>query len=141
MKLGAKLLSNLIGLLLVLLAWFNPFNLDVTVRTVIFIIGFDMIGIILKIGIFVFNLFFPFDAVFGYLSWTLLLLFLSELAIAYTEAYKPYRLLIKPLAVFAVAYLSLGLQPALIAGGIDLLINLTHKIRVGKRYKKYRRHK
>jgi hypothetical protein len=90
-----------------------------------------MMSILPKVGIFILNVFFPFEQL-AYLSWTLLILFVAELAIAYTDAYKPYRLIIKPVAVFAVAYISLGLQPALIAAGLDLLINLTHKIRVGK---------
>ncbi len=135
-NLKSKFLINTIGLALVILSWFNPFGFDLQIRIVLFIIGFDMMSILPKVGIFLLNFMFPLSAAFGYLSWTLLILFFSELAIAYTEAYKSYRLIIKPLAVFIVAYLALGLQPALIAAGIDLLINLTHKIRVGKKYKR-----
>ena len=132
-KLKSKFLINAIGLILVILSWFNPFGFDLQIRIIFFIIGFDMMSILPKIGIFLLNLIFPFSMAFGYLSWTLFILFFSELAIAYTEAYKSYRLIIKPAAVFIVAYIALGLQPALIVAGIDLLINLTHKIRVGKK--------
>lgn len=132
-KLLSKFLGNAIGLALILLSWFDPFGLGLQVRIVLFIIGFDIMSILPKIGIFLLNLLFPLSAAFGYLSWALLILFFSELVIAYTEAYKPYRLVIKPSAVFVVAYLALGLQPALVVAGIDLLINLTHKIRVGRK--------
>jgi hypothetical protein len=135
-NLKSKFLINAIGLVLVILSWFNPFGLGLQVRIILFIIGFDMMSILPKVGVFLLNLLFPFSTAFGYLSWTLLILFFSELSIAYTKVYKPYRLVIKPLAVFIVAFLALGLQPALVAAGIDLLINLTHKIRVGSKYKK-----
>jgi hypothetical protein len=132
-KLLSKFLGNMVGLALILLSWFGPFGLGLQVRVVLFIIGFDTMNMLPKVGIFLLNMLIPLSAAFGYLSWALLILFFSELLIAYTEAYKPYRLIIKPAAVFIVAYLALGLQPALIAAGIDLLINLTHKIRVGRK--------
>ncbi|MHA1778617.1 MAG: hypothetical protein ACTSYN_03505 [Candidatus Heimdallarchaeaceae archaeon] len=110
--------------------------MSIPVRIVLFILSFDVMSVLLKVGIFLLNLLFPLGTSFGYLSWTLLFLFLSELVVAYTKLYKHYRLVIKPAAVFTVAYLALDLQPALIAAGIDLLINLTHKIRVGKKYKR-----
>jgi len=138
-RLESRMLFTLVGLVLVLLSWFNPLSFSITIRIILFILGFDMMAILPKIGVFVLNTVFPLGQAFGYLSWTLLLLFAAELMIACTEAYKSYRLIIKPAAVFIVAYLSLGLQLALIAAGIDLLINLTHKIRVGKRYKQRRK--
>jgi len=122
------------GLLIALIAWFNPFALDELVRVALFILGFDMMDMLPKLAVFTLNFFFPaFGNAFGMFSWTLLLLFAAELVIMVVEADRPHRLLVKPFAVFTTAFLSLGLQPALLLSGIDLLINLTHKIKRGKK--------
>jgi len=126
-------------LLVALFAWFNPLALDMLVRVALFILGFDMMGMAAKLAVFALNFFWPVlgDA-FGTFSWTLLLLVAAELIIMIIEVERPYRLFVKPAAVFATAFISLGLKPALIVAGIDLLINLTHKI---KRKKKKRKKK
>lgn len=135
-----KIFLRLAGIALALFAWFNPLGLEMLLRVSLFILGFDMMGIVAKIGIFTLNFFFPvFGYTFGIFSWTLLLLFASELIILLTSIALEYRLAIKPLAVFVIAFLSLGLQPALVVAGIDLLINMTDKIRLRK--KKYKRKK
>lgn len=137
-----RMIENILGLVLLLFAWFDPFGFGLAIRIALFIIGFDLMSIFPKVGIFVINFFFPvFGESFGYLSWMLFFLFLSELVISYTESYKSYRLLIKPAAVFATALFALGLQPALILAGIDLLINLTHKIKLGKKSRKRKKPK
>ena len=130
------------GLLIVLIAWFNPFALGMFVRVAIFILGFDMMRMEAKLAVFALNFFIPvFGDAFGMFSWTLLLLFMAELIIIAIEADKPYRLLVKPASVFATAFLSLGLQPALVVAGTDLLINLTHKIKRGKKKRKKKKKK
>lgn len=107
------------------------------VRAALFILGFDMMAMSAKVAVFALNFLFPaFGDAFGAFSWTLLLLVMAELIIKTIEADRPYRLLVKPAAVFATAFLSLGLQPALVVAGIDLLINLTHKIKRRKRRRK-----
>lgn len=132
-----KLALNVAGLLVALFAWFNPLSFGMFVRISLFILGFDMMSIYAKVAVFALNFFFPvFGDAFGAFSWTLLLLFMSELIIAAVEVERPYKLLVKPVAVFVTAFLSLGLQPALIVAGIDLLINLTHKIKRKKKRKK-----
>lgn len=132
-----KLALNVAGLLVALFAWFNPLSFDMFVRISLFILGFDMIEMPAKIAVFALNFFFPvFGDAFGAFSWTLLLLFMAELILMVVEVERPYKLLIKPIAVFATAFLSLSLQPALIVAGIDLLINLTHKIKRKKKRKK-----
>lgn len=135
-----KALLRLAGIALALFAWFDPLGLEMLLRVSLFILGFDMMGIIAKIGIFALNFFFPFFGnTFGIFSWTLLLLFASELAILLTPIAEEYRLVIKPLAVFVAGFLSIGLQTALVVAGIDLLINMTDRIRLRK--KKYKRKK
>jgi len=135
-------LRTLVGLLITLFVWFNPFALDMLVRVALFILGFDMIGMVAKIAVFVLNFFFPvFGDAFGTFSWTLLLLVMAELVITTIEAERPYRLLVKPAAVFAAAFLALGLQPALIVAGTDLLINLKHKIKRRKKKRKTKKKK
>ena len=86
-----RLVENLVGLVLVLLAWFNPFAFALPIRIALFVLGFDIISILPKVGVFTLNFLIPgFEEAFGFLSWALLFLFLSELIIAYTESYKPY---------------------------------------------------
>ena len=65
----------------------------------------------------------------------------AELIIMLIEVERPYRLFVKPAAVFATAFLSLGLQSALVVAGIDLLINLTHKIKRKKKKRKKKKKK
>jgi hypothetical protein len=125
---------TIVGIILAVIAWFNPFALDMLIRVAIFIIGFDMMGIWPKVIIFLIGFFFPFfGESFGMFSWALVFILLAELLVIVLGAGKPYRLFIKPSAVFLTAFFSLGLQPALVVVGIDLLINLTHKIRFSKR--------
>lgn len=137
-----RALLTVVGLFVALFAWFNPFGVDMLVRVALFILGFDMMNMAVKLGVFALNFFFPvFGDAFGTFSWTLLFLFMAELIIIVIEADKPYRLFVKPAAVFATAFLSLGLQPALIVAGIDLLINLTHKIKLKKKKRKKKKKK
>lgn len=132
-----KVFLRLVGIVLALFAWFNPLGLDMMLRVSFFILGFDMMGIIAKIGIFALNFFFPvFGNMFGIFSWTLLLLFASELVVLLTPIAQEYRLAIKPLAVFVTAFLPLGLQPALVVAGIDLLVNMTDRIKLRKKKSK-----
>ena len=130
------------GLLLTLFAWFNPFALDTLLCVALFILGFDMMAMSAKVIVFALNFLFPaFGDAFGAFSWALLLLFMAELVITVVEAERPYRLLVKPAAVFGTAFISLGLQPALVVAGIDLLINLTHKIKRRKKKRKTKKKK
>jgi len=130
------------GLLIALIAWFNPFGFDMLTRVALFILGFDMMRMLAKLAVFTLSFFFPvFGDAFGAFSWTLLLLFAAELIIMVIEVERPYRLFVKPAAVFATAFLSLGLQPALVVAGIDLLINLTHKIKRRKKKRKKKKKK
>lgn len=132
-----KLLTTIIGLVIVLFAWFNPFSLDILVCVAIFIIGFDMMGIAVKVIVFVLSMILPFfgDAL-GMLSWTLVFVLLGELLVITIGVGKQYKLFIKPLMVFVTALLSIGFQPALIVAGTDLLINMTHKIRFSRKKRK-----
>jgi len=132
-----NLFTNILGLAIAICAWFNPLGFETLLRISLFILGFDMMGMPAKLGVFALNLFFPvFGDAFGSFSWILLILFVSELIIMAVNVERPYRLLVKPAAVFATAFLSLGFQPALIVAGIDLLINLTHKIKRSKKSRK-----
>jgi hypothetical protein len=136
MKIKTNIPLTLAGLFLALFAWFNPLGLDILIRVALFILGFDMIEMPAKLAVFALNFFFPvFGDAFGIFSWTLLFLFMSELIIAVIEVERPYRMFVKPVAAFATAFLSLGLQPALIIAGVDLVINLTQKISRKKKTK------
>ncbi len=122
------ILINLVGIILSLFSWFNPIGFDQMLQISLFILGFDMMGVLPKTAIFGLSVIFPrFGDRLGSFSWTLIFLFMSELILSILQLERPYRILIKPSAVFLTSFISLGIQPALIISGIDLLINLTHK--------------
>ena len=125
-----RAMLTIIGLTIALFAWFNPLGLDVLVRVALFILGFDMMHVVVKILIFWLNFAFPiFGEQFEIFSWVLLMLLLVEMVLVALRADKPYRIILKPLVVFIAVFVSLGLQPAIIVAGIDLLMNLIHKIK------------
>jgi hypothetical protein len=125
-------IREIIGFILIFLAWYNPFNLNQVLLISIFILGFDAMSLVPKSIFFVIYNLFPFLGLpFGYLSWTLILLVCAELSIWILKTGKPVNLAIKPLVVFVAAYIALNdVQIALMVAGIDLLLNLTHKIKI-----------
>jgi hypothetical protein len=114
-------LREIIGLVLIAIAWFNFFDLNLPTRIMIFILGFDMMSLVLKIGIFVLGYF---------LLPSLLTLGWMLLVLAVTEIISTFLLvgligkIIKPLAVFIIGYSTLGLQLALILAAIDFFLNI-----------------
>ena len=118
-ELRIKPLRELIGIALVIFSWFNPFNFDLTIRIIIFVLGFDTLSVLPKLAIFATDYLFG----FAWLGFTLFILVAAE-AIVVLLGIKKIRLIIKPAAVFIVSFFSLGFQPALIVTGIDLLLNI-----------------
>ncbi len=117
-----------------LFCWFNPAGFDSQLLTAFFILGFDMMGIVLKLAVFSLNFAFPvFGERFTMFSWALLFMFMSELIMMIFEVDKPYEIYVKPIIVLGAAFPSIGFQAALVIAGIDLLINLTDKIKHVKR--------
>ena len=114
-----KLLRELVGFALVVLAWVNPFDFELKIRILMFILGFDAMSILPKIAVF------ALDYIIGFarLGFTLLILVAAEVIVLLLEI-KKLNLIIKPIAVFVISFLSVGLQPALIIAGIDLLLNI-----------------
>jgi len=115
-----RFLREIVGFALIALTWFDPFGLDIMIRILVFILGFDLMSIIPKIGIFVVDYIFG----FAWLGWSLLILVAAELIAKFLIVGKIIKLIVKPLAVFIVSFLALGFQPALIVAAIDLLLNL-----------------
>jgi len=130
-------MSNLLkiaGLILAMFCWFNPAGLDAMILLPLFILAFDMMGMWMKLIVFVISVAFPiFGDAFGSFSWMLLFMFGADAVLKLLEIERPYKVLVKPVAVFAVAFFAIGLQPALVIAGIDLLINLTSKIKSPKK--------
>ncbi|HKZ45726.1 MAG TPA: hypothetical protein VJ343_03410 [archaeon] len=114
-----KFLRELVGFALVVLSWFNPFSFDLMVRILIFVLGFDLMSILPKLFIFVLD----YLVGFSWLGFTLIILVAAEIVFILLEV-KRIRLIVKPIAVFIVSFLSFGFQPALIVAGIDLLLNI-----------------
>ena len=122
------LLLRIAGLTLALFCWFNPLGFEKLFLTSLFILGFDMMGSLMKLVVFTLNFVFPvFGESFNEFSWTLLIMFMVDLILKIVKVEGFYKMAIRPLIVFLAAFLSVGLQPAIVIGGIDLLINPTHK--------------
>ena len=120
------MITRIAGVALAALAWFDPLGFPLALRVALFILGFDMSGILGKIGIFVLVFLLPpvFGPEAGAFVMALVIMLVAELVLFAFELDRWYRLLLKPAAVFVAAFLALGLQPALIVAGIDLLINM-----------------
>jgi len=123
-----KLLRDLIGLILIFLAWFNPFDLSLPFRIVLFIIGFDAARLIVKAFLFLLNFFFSFLGVEGiFLVWTLLILMLIEFIFSFFKISRFLIVLIKFFAILFSIFFSMNdFQLALIIASIDLILNLKH---------------
>jgi hypothetical protein len=121
-----KLLRDLIGVILIFLAWFNSLNLSLPLRVVLFIIGFDATRLIVKVFLFLLNLFFPFLGVEGiFLVWTLLILMLIEFIFSFFKISRFLIILVKFLAVFTSIFFAMkDFQLALIIASVDLILNL-----------------
>jgi hypothetical protein len=120
------ILRELIGLSLIFAAWTNPLGVDILIRILMFILGFDLMSLIPKIGIFLAD----FLGLFGFfgLGWTLMLLLVVEIVATFLLISLVVNLIAKPIAVFVAAFFSLGvLKPALLIAVIDFILNLTRK--------------
>jgi hypothetical protein len=119
-----KILGSLIGILLITLAWVDPFELGIEFQVLFFILGFDLMGLIVKLGVFAADLYFDISG----LGFYLVALIAIEALIYFLKLKKFVGYIVKPLTVFGIIYLSgLGWQLGLIIGGIDLLLNFSKK--------------
>jgi len=125
------LITNAIGVLLSAFAWFNPLALPFALQIALFILGFDMSGLVGKIALFALLFFLPpvFGPDVGAFVVTLFIMLVVELLIFALEIDRLYRLVLKPAAVFVAAYIVIGLQPALVLAGVDLLINVLNRMK------------
>lgn len=120
-------LREIIGFALLFASWFNPLGLDAYARILMFILGFDMMSLAPKIAIFILDFFVG----FAHLGWTLLILVASEIISMFLLVGFFINLIIKPMAVFAVALIVMGtVESALAVAGIDFLLNLTHIFKI-----------
>jgi hypothetical protein len=118
-----SILRQIIGLFLIFLAWLNPLNLEPKFRIVLFILGFDMITLIVKVVVFGIDYFIGLG-----IGWALFLLVIVELITKFLLVKFFLDLILKPLVIFAILILSnLSLEIAIIVAGIDLLLNMTKK--------------
>jgi len=123
------MITSVFGLTLAALAWFNPLALPSALQIALFILGFDMSGLVGKVALFAIIFLLPpvFGPEVGAFVIALFVMLVVELLIFAFEIDRWYRLLLKPGAVFIAAFLALGFQPALIVAGVDLLINMASK--------------
>jgi len=124
-----NILRQTIGLVLIVIAWIDPFSLGLPFRIVLFVLGFDMLSLIIKFGIFIaeylLSRFFGFGVGIG---WVLILLVIAELVTRFLFLKSIVDLIIKPLAVFVILFYSgIMWEAAIVVAGIDLLLNLTKK--------------
>ena len=113
-----NLLKDLIGIILIFIAFFNPFNLSLLFQIIIFIWAFDLLSIIPKIAIFLFDFF------FGFTGLGILLLFLFFADVLSKVISASLSLILKPLIVFGLIYLvNPDLGTSLFASIVNFLIN------------------
>ena len=114
----------MIGLLLITLAWIDPFSLGVNYQVLFFILGFDLMHIVPKVIVFVADLFLEISG----LGWLLIILLGVEFLIFIFKLKTLVGLIVKPLVVFGVIYFNrLGWELGVIVAGIDLLLNYSKK--------------
>ena len=75
-----NILRQTIGLVLIILAWVDPFSLGMPFRIVLFVLGFDMLSLMIKVGIFISEYLLSYFFGFGVgIGWILILLLIAEL--------------------------------------------------------------
>jgi len=123
-----EIIRNAFGLVLIFLAWFNPLSFGLPIQIALLILGFDAIGIIVKLLLFILNLFFPLLGSAGsFLTLTLLLLMVVEILISLLGSISSLILIVKPVIIFITIFFGMGnIQLALIIAGLDLILNLKH---------------
>lgn len=123
------MITRVAGVALAALTWFDPLGLPLALRVALFILGFDMSGILGKVGIIALVFLLPpvFGPEVGAFVIALFVMLVAELLVFAFELDRLYRLLLKPGAVFVAAYIALGLEPALIVAGADLVVNMLSK--------------
>ncbi|MFH1623055.1 MAG: hypothetical protein ABIA12_00845, partial [Candidatus Aenigmatarchaeota archaeon] len=99
------MITRAVGIALAALAWFDPLGFPLTLRVALFILGFDMSGLVGKLAIFVLVFMLPpvFGPEAGAFVLALVIMLLAELVLFAFELDRWYRLLLKPAAVFAAA--------------------------------------
>lgn len=128
------MITRVAGVAFAALAWFDPLGFPLALRVALFILGFDMAGLVGKVVLFAIIFLLPpvFGPEVGAFVIALFVMLVAELLLFAFEFDRLYRLLLKPGAVFVAAFLALGFQPALIVAGVDLLINMASKWKSGK---------
>ena len=118
------ILKQLLGLLLIIIAWVDPFELGTSFQVLFFILGFDLTGLILKLLLFAADMFLEISG----LGWYLLIFIAIEVLFNVLKLKKLLRYLIKPIVVFLIIFMNgLGWELGIIVGGIDLLLNFSKK--------------
>ncbi len=119
-----NILKQSLGLLLIIIAWVDPFELGTSFQVLFFILGFDLTGLILKLVLFAADMFLGISG----LGWYLLIFIAVEVLFNVLKLKKLLRYLIKPIVVFLIIFMNgLGWELGIIVGGIDLLLNFSKK--------------
>ena len=119
------LIKDFLGIILIFVSFFNPFDLNFPFRILLFILGFDLMSFLPKIALFLFDYFFGFSGL-GILL--VLLLFADILVKAIFEG---LALIAKPLLVFILLYFVFpDLALSFAAGAINFLINFVSLFKI-----------
>lgn len=118
------MLKDLIGFVLIYLAFFNPLNLDLPIRLILFLLGFDLMSFLPKIVVFLFDYF------LGFSGLGILLIFLLFADIVARVIFKGLAAIGKPIIIFFLLYfISPNFAMNLAASMINFLINLSTLIK------------
>ncbi|MEW6095752.1 MAG: hypothetical protein AB1567_04400 [bacterium] len=119
-----SLLRQLIGLILILAAWTDPFLLGPDFQIIAFILGFDMMTLIPKVAIFGIDYFWDIS---GY-GLFLLLQVAEDILFDFFTVGRIIELILKPAVVFLIIFINgFGFWLAFIAAVIDFIFNFQKK--------------
>jgi hypothetical protein len=111
--------KDLIGIVLIILAWFNPIQADIILRILIFILGFELMSFFVKLVMMIFGIIFP---IFELLPIFLIALFILELILSFIITGIVFSLVFRPIILIIIGFLiSNSAIPSISIGIIDFI--------------------
>jgi hypothetical protein len=111
--------KDLIGIVLIILAWFNPIQADIILRILIFILGFELMSFFVKLVMLIFGIIFP---IFELLPIFLIALFILELILSFIITGMVFSLVFRPIILIIIGFLvSNSAIPSISIGIIDFI--------------------
>lgn len=125
------IIKDVLGLALIMIAWINPLGLDIKIAALIFILGFELMSMLPRVGSLVISIFF-FETLGVLLSLILVVLFVVDIVLKTVIKGAIFGIVFKPILLAVVSFIvsSAPLPSALmgIASLIIFVVGLKFKI-------------